>query len=64
MWEGGPLRQIYVGPPISRKQRAPGNFMLNAQGLYVAAYLCAGLDHYLRLADIALGRKKKRNELP
>jgi hypothetical protein len=36
------LRQIYVGPPISRKQRAPGNFMLNAQGFYVEAYVC---DH-------------------
>jgi hypothetical protein len=42
MWEGGPLREIYVGPHISRKQRAPGNFMLNAQGLYVGAYVC---DH-------------------
>ena len=42
MWQGGPLREIYIGPPISRKQRAPGYFMLNTQGLYVGAYVC---DH-------------------
>lgn len=41
MRQGGPLREVYVGPSISRKQRAPGNFMLNAQGLYVGAYVCA-----------------------
>ena len=40
MWEGGPLREVYVGPPLSKRQRAPGQFLLNAKGLCVGRYVC------------------------
>ena len=40
MWDGGPLREVYVGPPISKRQRAPRQFLLNAKGLYLGTYVC------------------------
>ena len=42
------MREVYGGPSISRKQRAPGNFMLKAQGSYVGAYVC---DHCRTTCD-------------